>query len=68
MDEPRLRLEGPGRILGLRLEARRARFFEKVEVDSSLKFPVLTKEKFGLGAGSMVFFVGSGSFGLLPQS
>ena len=40
----------------------------KLEVGSSLKFPVLIEEKLGLEAGWMVFFIGSGSSGLNPQS
>ena len=68
-----LGLEGPGRILGsqqisLWLEGRQAWFLKKLEVGSSLKFPVFIMEKLGLEAGSMVFLIGSGSLRLDHQS
>ena len=40
--------------------ARRACFLKEL-VGLSLKFPVFIKEKVGLEAGLMVFFIGSGS-------
>ena len=55
------RRPGPNSLTVNKAMARRAWFFKKLGVGSSWKFSVVLKEKLGLEAGSMEFFIGSGS-------